>query len=38
MKKVMTEMYQSLDGMLFDSPAVARQYEIDALHAGGQGR
>ena len=34
MKKVMTEMYQALDGMLFDSPSVARQYEIDLLNAG----
>ena len=34
MKKVMAEMYQTLDGMLFDSPAVARQYEIDTLRAG----
>ena len=34
MKKVMAEMYQALDGMLFDSPSVARQYEIDLLNAG----
>ena len=34
MKKVMAGMYQTLDGMLFDSPAVARQYEIDTLRAG----
>lgn len=34
MKKVMAEMYQTLDGMLFDSPSVARQYEIDTLRAG----
>ncbi len=34
MKKVMAEMYQALDGMLFDSPDVARQYEIDTLRAG----
>lgn len=34
MKKVMAEMYQTLDGMLFDSPGVARQYEIDTLRAG----
>lgn len=34
MKKVMAEMYQTLDGMLFDSPGVARQYEIDLLNAG----
>jgi hypothetical protein len=34
MKKVMAEMYQTLDGMLFDSPSVARQYEIDLFNAG----
>ena len=34
MKKVMAEMYQALDGMLFDSPSVARQHEIDLLNAG----
>lgn len=34
MKKVMAEMYQTLDGMLFDSPDVARQYEVDVLNAG----
>lgn len=34
MKKVMAEMYQTLDGMLFDSPDAARQYEIDTLRAG----
>ena len=34
MKKVVAEMYQTLDGMLFDSPAVARQYEIDVFNAG----
>ena len=34
MKKVMAEMYQTLDGMLFDSPSVARQYEIDLFSAG----
>ena len=34
MKKVMAEMYQTLDGVLFDSPAAARQHEIDVLSAG----
>ena len=34
MKKVMAEMYQTLDGMLFDSPAAARQYEIAVFNAG----
>ncbi len=34
MKKVMAEMYQTLDGMLFDSPAAARQHEIDVFNAG----
>ena len=34
MKKVTAEMYQTLDGMLFDSPDVARQYEIDTLREG----
>ena len=34
MKKVMAEMYQTLDGMLFDSPDAARQYEVDVLKAG----
>lgn len=27
-------MYQALDGMLFDSPGVARQHEIDVFNAG----
>lgn len=34
MKKVMAEMYQTLDGMLFGSPAAARQHEIDVFNAG----
>ena len=34
MKKVMAEMYQTLDGMLFDSPSAARQHEVDTLAAG----
>lgn len=34
MKKVMAERYQALDGKLFDSPAAARQYEIDLFNAG----
>ena len=34
MKKVMAEMYQTLDGMMFNSPYAARQYEIDTLRAG----
>lgn len=34
MKKVMAEMYQALDGELFESPAEARQHEIDVLSAG----
>lgn len=34
MKKVMAEMYQALDGELFDSPAAARQHEIDVFSAG----
>ena len=34
MKKVMAEMYQTLDGVLFDSPAAARQHEIDVFNAG----
>ena len=34
MKKVMAEMYQTLDGMMFNSPDAARQYEIDTLRAG----
>lgn len=34
MKKVMAEMYQTLDGELFASPNEARQYEIEVLKAG----
>ena len=34
MKKVMAERYQALDGEMFDSPAEARQHEIDVLHSG----
>lgn len=34
MKKVKVEMYQALDGELFESPAAARQHEIDVLSAG----
>ena len=34
MKKVMAEMYQTLDGELFVSPNEARQYEIEVLKAG----
>lgn len=34
MKKVMVERYQALDGEMFDSPAAARQHEIDVFNAG----
>lgn len=34
MKKVMAERYQALDGKLFDSPAAARQHEIDVFNSG----
>ncbi len=34
MKKVMAERYQAMDGKLFDSPAAARQHEIDVFNAG----
>ena len=36
MKKVMAEMYQTLDGELFASPNEARQYEIEVFNAGGR--
>ena len=34
MKKVMVERYQALDCEMFDSPAAARQHEIDVFNAG----
>lgn len=34
MKKVMVERYQALDGETFDSPAAARQHEIDVFNKG----
>lgn len=37
MKKVMVERYQALDGETFDSPAAARQHEIDVFNKGGSG-
>lgn len=34
MKKIVAEMYQTLDGKLFDSPDEAKQHEIEVVNAG----